>query len=109
MSVGVGTNESRMVRQQVYMAEAQKQLKARLQADTNAAGEIFDKLSPYLITNFTRGRLINEAYAAKDYAMQEPVTIPGQHSVDKEGYMQFAADENALQNIVLSIFYEKIS
>ncbi len=107
MAIGVGTNESRMVRQQQYMAEAQKLLKARLSADSNAAGEIFDALLPYLTTNFTRGRLINEAYGAKDYALQEPLEIKGQHSVDKEGFMQFVADEDELQKIVLSIFYEK--
>lgn len=107
MSVGVGTNESRMARQQVYMAEAQRKIKAQLQADSNAAGTIFDALQPYLTTNMARGRLINEAYAAKDYALQEPVTIAGEHSVDKEGFMQFVVDEDQLQRLVLSVFYEK--
>ena len=107
MSVGVGTNESRMARQQTYMSEAQKKLKARLQADSNAAGEVFDALEPYLITNFTRGRLINEAYAAKDYGIEAPIEIAGEHSVDKEGFMQFVADEDKLQQIVLSVFYQR--
>ena len=109
MSIGVGTNESRMARQQQYMAQAQKQLKARLQADSNAAGAIFDALMPYLTTNFTRGRLINEAYAAKDYTVEEPLQIVGEHSIDKEGFMQFVVDEEKLQQIVLSIFYAKKS
>ena len=109
MSMSVGTNETRMGRQQQYLAAAQKLLKARLQADSNAAGEIFDALSPYLVTNFARGRLINEAYGAKDYTVEEPVAIVGEHSVDKDGFMQFVADEDQLQRIVLSIFYEKIN
>ena len=108
MSVGVGTNESRMVRQQMYLSEAQKKLKAHLQADSNAAGTIFDALEPFLTTNFTRGRLINEAYAAKDYAIEEPMQIAGEHSIDKEGFMQFIVDEEKLQETVLSVFYEKI-
>lgn len=107
MSVGIGTNESRMARQQTYMSAAQKKLKARLQADSNAAGEVFDALEAYLVTNFTRGRLINEAYAAKDYEIEEPFTIPGEHSVDKQGFMQFVADEDELQKIVLSVFYQR--
>ncbi len=108
MSVGVGTNESRMVRQQMYLSEAQKKLKARLQADNNAAGTIFDALEPFLTTNFTRGRLINEAYAAKDYTVEAPMQIAGEHSIDKEGFMQFVVDEEKLQETVLSVFYEKI-
>ena len=108
MSVGVGTNESRMARQQLYMSEIQKKLKTQLQADSNWAGVLFDALEPYLTTNFSRGRMINEAYAAKDYTIEEPQQIAGEHSVDQEGFMQFIADEDALQTIVLSIFYEKI-
>ena len=108
MSMAVGTNEARMARQQQYMAAAQKKLRAMLQADSNAAGTIFDALQPYLITNLARGRLINEAYAAREYAMQEPVQIPGEHSVDKDGFMQFVVDDDELERIVLSIFYEKI-
>ncbi len=109
MSVGVGTNESRMTRQQQYLSEAEKKLKAMVQADSNAAGAIFDALEPYLITNFTRGRLINEVYAAKDYVMETPLTIPGEHSVDSEGFMQFVPDEEALQKMVLSVFFQKIN
>lgn len=107
MSVGVGTNESRMARQQTYMSAAQKKLRARLQADSNAAGEIFDELAPYLITNFPRGRLINEAYGAKDYEIEAPLQIAGEHSIDREGFMQFMVDEAKLQQIVLSVFYQK--
>ena len=107
MSIGIGTNESRMRRQQQYLSAAQKQLRTRLQGDSNAAGEIFDALSPYLITNFTRGRLINEAYAAKDYSVEAPLEIEGEHSVDKDGFMQFVANEEKVQQIVLSVFYQK--
>ena len=109
MSMEVGTNESRMARQSQYLAEVEKKLKARLQADNNAAGAIFDALEPYLVTNFTRGRLINEAYAAKDYTLEAPIEIAGTHSVDGEGFMQFVTDEAKLQEIVLSVFYQKIN
>lgn len=109
MSVGVGTNESRMMRQQIYLSEVQKKIKERLQGDSNAAGQLFDALEPFLVTNFTRGRLINEAYAAKDYGMGEPFRINGEHIIDKEGFMQFMADEEDVKDIVLSVFYEKNS
>lgn len=108
MSVGVGTNEARMARQQQYMSAAQRKLRARVQADGNAAGEIFDAMASYLVTNFTRGRLINEAYAAKDYGIEEPIPIEGEHSIDKDGFMQFVVDEEKLQQVVLSVFYQKI-
>ena len=107
MSVGVGTNESRMVRQQTYLSKVQNQLRSRLQADSNAAGAIFDAMAPYLTTNFSRGRLINEAYAAKEYELEAPIELAGEHSIDKDGFMQFVVDEAKLQQVVLSVFYQR--
>lgn len=108
MSIGVGTNESRMKRQQVYLGAAQQKLRAKIGEGTSAMEEFYDALSEYLITDFSKGRLINEAYAAKDYEILDPVQASGTHNVDAEGFMEFLADENDLQRIVLSVFYVKI-
>lgn len=109
MSVGDGTNAARMERQQVYLNAAQERFAELLRADQNAAGRIYDALAEHLVTDLSRGRLINEAYAAKDYAVEPPETPAGEHSVDREGFMQFVVDEADLQRLVLSVFYEKIA
>lgn len=105
-SVGVGTNESRMVRQEQYMAELTTLMDAKQNEDADFVGTLYDALTPYLTTNMSRGRLINEAWAAKDYE-REPVIKPeGVHEVGADGFMQFTVDEASLQEAVLTLFYE---
>ncbi len=107
MSMNIGTNEARMKRQETYMNEAQSVLRKKLTSDASAAGDMFDSLLPYLTTDMARGRLVNEAYAARDYEWADILTAEGRHSVDKDGFMQFEVNQKSLQNIVLTVFYEK--
>ena len=108
MSIGIGTNEARMKRQETYLNEAQDLLRKKMGEDKNAVGDLFDGMLPYLTTNIARGRLVNEAYAAQDYDWSEVLTANGQHAVDSEGFTFFTVDQKSLQDIVLSVFYEKV-
>lgn len=106
--VNVGTNEARMARQEQYIAQLMELLMAAQQQNENFVGEVFDALSPYLTTSISRGRLINEVWAAKDYEMAAAVKPQGVHQVADDGFMQFQVDEADLEQIVLDIFYEKV-
>ncbi len=107
MSMNVGTNEARMVRQQEYLQSAQNLLRKKISEGTEALEALYDGIAPYLTTNFSRGRMINEAYAAKDYKLAELLTPDGKHSVDDRGFTQFEVNEEDLLRIVISVFYEK--
>ena len=106
-SVGVGTNEARMARQEQYVARLFALLDARLKTDPDASGALFDRLSAYLTCNMSRGRLVNAVWAAKDYARMEPLRIAGEHRIGGDGFMQFYADEASLYEAVLKLFYEE--
>lgn len=106
-SVGVGTNEARMARQEQYISRLAEKLDGLMQADRNYIGQLYDALEPYLTTNLGRGRLINEAWLAKDYE-RELVKLDGTHKVGSDGFMQFIIDENALKETVLALFYEPV-
>lgn len=108
MDIGDGTNESRMKRQQQYLQTLSEQMGDQLRADKNNMGTLYDVLEPYLVTDLTRGRLINEAWTARDYEMKPVVDIPGTHMIGSDGFMEFHVDEDALQQIVLDMFYEKV-
>ena len=69
---------------------------------------LLDALSPFLITDMSRGRLINAAWAAKDYVQPAPLSIAGVHQIGSDGFMQFYADEDSLRRAVLELFYEAI-
>ena len=107
LSVGVGTNEARMRRQQQYLDQAQRLLKQKLASDEKSAENLYDSLIIHLTTNMSRGRMLNEIYHAKDYAVEDILQPAGVHSIDAEGFMQFVVEEESLQQAVVQLFYEK--
>ncbi len=106
-SVGVGTNEARMQRQQAYLSKLFDLLREKMHSSRESAGSLYDTLEPYLITNIARGRLINEAWAARDYST-ELVKLAGSYSIGPDGFKEFHVDQDALQATVLRLFYEEM-
>lgn len=108
MSVGVGTNEARMVRQQQYISKLASRLEERIRADQKFIGNLFDAMLPYLTTDMARGRLINEAWAARNYTRGETIIPQGVHQVGDNEYIEFIIDEEALKEQVIGLFYETV-
>ena len=106
-NIGVGTNEARMARQQQYIAQLTAQLDEQLRADQSFIGMLYDELEPYLMTSLSRGTLINQAWTSRAYE-RTLVELPGTHQVGSDGFMQFYADEAALQQTVLELFYQEV-
>lgn len=107
-SIGVGTNEARMARQEQYIRQITSQLDAKVQQDQNFVLTAYDALEPYLYTNIPRGQLANEAWAAKDYERMDTIKPEGTYQVGDDGFMEFYPDADALQQAVLQLFYEKV-
>ena len=107
-SVGVGTNEARMARQEAYIKQLSVQLDEKLQKDQNFAVDAYDALQPYLTTSMAKGQLVNEAWAAKDYTRLDTIKPDGTYQVGEDGFMEFYPDADALQQAVLQLFYEKV-
>ena len=107
MDIGVGTNEARMVRQQVYWDGLSSRLSQRLQEEKNAnfLGELFDTLKPYMVTDMKRGKMINELWNTRDYE-RNPVAHPvGRYAVGEDGFTEFHADSTAMEALVFDTFY----
>lgn len=107
-SIGVGTNEARMARQEQYIRQITSQLDAKVQQDQNFVLIAYDALEPYLYTNIPRGQLANEAWAAKDYERMDTIKPDGTYQVGEDGFMEFYPDAASLQQAVLQLFYEKV-
>lgn len=105
--VGVGTNATRMVRQELYLQQLSAQLDEKLRAEQNFVLTVYDALLPYLTTNVARGELVNEVWAAKDYQRLDTIKPEGTYRVGPDGFMEFYADGNSLRQAVLELFYEK--
>ena len=108
MSIGVGTNESRMVRQQVYIQKATELFDADLQKNANFVGHLFDTLEPYLETSMKRARMINETWSTRQYERVPTIQLQGEHTHGKTGFVEFHPDAEALTETVLELFYKEI-
>jgi anionic cell wall polymer biosynthesis LytR-Cps2A-Psr (LCP) family protein len=108
MSVGVGTNEARMARQQQYVSQMMELLNQKIHESNEFIGSLFDSLSPHLCTNMSRTLMINEAWSVKDYTRLPLVSIGGVHEVGDDGYMQFLPDDRSLEQVILDVFYKKL-
>ena len=108
MSMNVGTNEARMQRQQTYISALTDQLAELEKKNKEFVGKMFDELSSYLITNMGRGRMVHEAWSARNYSRPSAVELQGTHSIDADGFMQYLVDEDALRKTVLELFYEPV-
>ncbi len=111
MDIGVGTNEARSVRQKQYWDALVSLMDQRMQEenDTDFLHVIFNQLEPYLTTNLSRGRLINEIWKNKDFSRQTMVQPEGEYTIGEDGFVEFHADEEALQTLVMRLFYQKVS
>ena len=108
MSIGDGTNESRMRRQQQYLSEAARILQDKVQKNYDFIGRLFDRMNPYLVSGIQRSKLVDEAYLARSYSRPAVYTIPGEHRTGEDGFMEFVPDEKALKEVVLKLFYEQV-
>jgi polyisoprenyl-teichoic acid--peptidoglycan teichoic acid transferase len=107
MNIGIGTNEARMVRQQVFMNSLSQRISERMNESASAdfIGNLLDSLDPYLLTNMKRGRIINEVWNTKDYIRLDIVHPEGQYVIGEDGFTEFHADETLLEDLVIKTFY----
>ena len=106
MDVGDGTNASRMQRQRTFIRSAEEQLVQRMNEDMNYAGMLYDALVGHMTTNIERGWLINKAYECRDYRRPETKMLAGGHCIGTDGFMEFHADEDALNALLTEMLFE---
>ena len=106
MTVGDGTNLSRMKRQRAYMEAVQDILQKKLSGgDTDFVSKLFDTLGESLTTNVPKGQIINEAAKAAKYAVQPVQQLEGTTKMGRDGHVQFYADQSWIVNWVLNTYF----
>lgn len=108
MGIGEGTNASRMTRQKDFLNKAGDLIDGKMRVNVNFIGGLFDALRKDLTTNMSRGRMINEANASRNYSRIER-TLAGEHTVGLEGFVEFHTDTQDLETMVLDVFYEPVN
>ena len=103
--IGDGTNESRMRRQQCFMSAASEQMRRRMAEDASFADTLLDALEGISHTNMSRGRIINELNRAYQYNILPVETLAGEYILGSDGFMEFHADEEAIAEWIIKVFY----
>ena len=104
--VGDGTNAARMRRQKAFMQKAGDLIAEGLERDPGFAGTLLDSLSSHITMNITRGWLINKAYESSGYTRPDMQTLAGSHTIGADGFTEFHADTDALNDLLTASFFE---
>lgn len=108
MTVGDGTNESRMKRQEEFLSQLAAQLGQKVRASEQFTADLYDELQPYLVTDMARGRIINEVWNARDYTLEPALELTGEHKIADDGFTEFYPDAGSIQQAVLELFWEPV-
>ena len=98
------SNLNRMKRQQQYLESMAEQI-GKLDEDFSVSPQQISTISKYIISDCSIDTLSRMAEQFVDYPLQEMQDIQGEAIVGEE-YMEFYADETALQEQILDLFYE---
>ena len=108
MTVGAGTNEERMVRQNEFMQKAVAQMNRKMADDLGFGESLLEKLQTIAESNFSVKRLAEELSKAYAYEVL-PVDHPeGEYAVGEDGFMEFHMKEGAATAWVLEHLYTKV-
>ncbi|MDY2628725.1 MAG: LCP family protein [Lachnospiraceae bacterium] len=98
-----GSNNGRMRRQVQYIPELLRTVKQQMGISGDYYDRFYPLLSPYLVTDLS-GDQINEL-AEYDLNEEEILYVPGEIQ-DGEKYEEYHVDEQALEELLISTFYQ---
>ena len=99
------TNINRMKRQRNYMSILLPMLGQRTAESNSFALDLYNKLSPYMVTNCNTDQFSSYITQFSGYTLDKIVTPDGKSVVGKNDYMEFHVDEDSLKQIVIDLFY----
>ncbi len=107
-TVGEGTNEERMVRQNEFMRKAIRQMNQKISEDSGFADSLLEMLSGISTSNMPTKRLAEELYKAHSYEVMEVSHPDGEYSIGSDGFMEFHMKDGAAVEWVLENLYTRM-
>nr|WP_256444092.1 LCP family protein [Blautia sp. MSJ-19] len=103
------SNDGRMERQRAYATAYMNKVQSMNQSQLEKMWDSMDSMKDYLQTSITRSQYISLVKLIKSSQLTDDsfIQLQGQ---DKEGELhdEFYADQDALQKLILDLFYEKV-
>lgn len=101
------SNLHRMERQRQYLSALQQQLKAAVQQEDGFTLDALLQLNEYMVSDCTVDQLSDLGDSLAAYQVSDILTTPGD-AQEGEEFMEFTVDEDALQQLVMEVFYEPV-
>lgn len=101
------SNLHRMERQRQYLSALQQQLKAAVQQEDGFTLDALLQLNEYMVSDCTVDQLSDLGDSLAAYQVSDILTTPGD-AQEGEEFMEFTVDEDALQQLVMDVFYEPV-
>lgn len=106
-TVGSGTNEERMDRQNEFMRKAVQQMRKKMSGSTAFAEELLNTLHNISVSNMTVKALAEEIVKARDYEVL-PVDHPlGEYGLGDDGFVEFHMEKGETVHWVLEHLYTR--
>lgn len=97
-------NTSRMERQKEYMSNFLAAFHEKTAEGESFILNAYSSVTDYMVTNFTTKSVSNVLSQYSDYALDEVLTLEGQNTLNN-GHYEFILDEEALDDLILRMFY----
>ncbi len=98
------SNLNRMARHRQYLNGLTRQLQAKLSQNASSMAELYQMLTPYMVTDMGSGTITELAERCRSYADGGTLAIQGE-AVAGEEFMEFYTDEQDLRKTVIHLFY----
>lgn len=102
--VGNQLNITRMGRHEEYMQGLMAAMKARLESDDTFVISLYDQVDEYMVTDCSVNVISGLMERCAAYTLKEIVSPAGENVMGEE-FMEFHADEEALDDLILRLFY----
>jgi LCP family protein required for cell wall assembly len=103
--VGDQLNLSRIERQKDYMEGFLEAFRGSMGKDTKLLAKTYDEVAPYLVSDCSLNTISNMLSRYEDYEVRQFVTPKGENVLGGE-YYEFHVDEEALDALILELFYQ---
>lgn len=105
----MGTNLGRVERQKQYLTAYVEQLKKKMKEDITFPVTLLGQIKKHMITSLTVQEItfLADTLLGYDFSMENIISIPGESKMG-EKHEEFYADDAALKQIVMDVFYDKV-
>ena len=102
--VGDQLNLTRMERQKEYMRGFSEALMQKMQESDTFLMEVYDQIGPYSVTDCTSRTLTSLVDRFRNYTLDR-ILSPAGKNIRGEEYIEYYVDEEALDKLILELFY----